>query len=380
MPSNYLNKTDINIQNTLSVEGVTYHRLLDKLNEIGNKDKTSSSRIYRRLCYRHSKIAMFIESKGHNHRKVIIASRNLSQGGISILHSNFMYPGTKVTIDLVAIDQSITSLQGTIKRCQHCGGRVHEIGIQFEKDINLRNFLQPDPEILLHARERVDPTRMDIRLLLYANTTEFSTLMRQFMQPTNIIYSFANSEQEALDKCLESDIVLCQLDQKTMQTPETIRSMRQAGFSNPIILAGQPTNTIDAHIVYACGADMVIPWPCDEQTTLCSIGEYIFNDWTSESLETIRTCISLETKRALCMELAKLGITLDQHIRANRKPAAYDSCLRIRMISCLLELSTLKSTVDTLTERFANENSLEPFQSELTEIATVCKNMRSMAA
>jgi xanthosine utilization system XapX-like protein len=124
---------------------------------------------------------------------------------------------------------------------------------------------------------------------------------------------------------------------------------------------------------------MTLPWPCDDQTVLCSIAEYVFNEWTPESLENIRSCITPETKQLLGLELAKLGVTLDQQIRTMDQQAVHKSCLRIKALAPLLGHVAMKSAIDNLTERVEVEDTLEELAPELTEIADICKTFRTAA-
>ena len=372
--------SDPTIRNSLLLDGVLYQRLLSKLDESGRKQKPSPDRIFRRLSYAHAKIAINIESEGHNQRTLIVATRNLSQGGISILHSSYMYSDTQVSVDLITNTGVITPCHGSVTRCEHRGGRVHEVGIKFDDEIVLREYLNPNPKSLLYSREKVDLEGMDIKLLVVSSNTDFSSLMRQYLQPTSMIYKFVKSDAEALDLFEAQDMVLLQLDKLTMETPETVRKMRDQGFTNPIIIAGRPTSEVDTHIVGACGADMILPWPCDEQTMLCSIGEYIFNTWTSESLENIRSCISPETRRVLIVELAKIGVTLDQHVRTNNQEGAQTSCSQIRMLAPLLNLVALTSAINELAERVESQDSLESLAPELSQISLACKGRNQKAA
>jgi len=362
------------------VDGAIYQRLLAKLDESTGDGKTSAKRIFRRLQYAHSKLCIHIESEGHNSRELIVASRNISQGGISVLHSSFMYPGTKLAIDLIPIKGNIVRQRGTVTQCEHRGGRVHEVGIKFDQEISLRDFLITNPKSLLHSREKVDPEAMDIKLLVYSSSTDFSSQLREYLQPTSLRYTFAKTEEDALAKISEQDMVMCFLDNSKMQVPETIRKMREQGFNNPIILVGHPKSSVDMLLISACGADMILPWPCDETTLQCSIAEYVFNPWTTESLENIRMCISPEARQALGSELSKIGIVLDQQLRTSDQKAVHASCLRIRMMAPLLGLTAMKSAIESLTDRVAADGSLEELTPELTEISEICKAFNGVAA
>lgn len=161
---------------------------------------------------------------------------------------------------------------------------------------------------------------------------------------------------------------------------ELVRSIREDGYANPIILVGQPNNPLDLHVINACGGDMVLPWPIDDQTLLCSIGEFVFNEWTPESLENIRSCISPETRQVLTMEIAKLGITLDQQIRMDNQQEVHQSCQRIKLLAPLLGLNSMKAAINNMAKQTAAEGSIKHLADELREITSICKALNNIAA
>ena len=366
-------------RNSLSVDGALYHRLLAKLDDCPSKGAPNPSRVYRRLQYAHPNLCIHIESDSHNSRALVVASRNLSQGGASFLHSSYMYPGTLLTIDLVNNSGKIVPRRGTITRCEHRGGRVHEIGVKFDKEVSLREFLHQNPETLLYAWEKVNEQEMKISVMIYSQQAEFSSLMREYLQDTSLRYTFAKTEEEASEKYTDQDMLICHLCDETPDMPETIRKMRLNGFKNPIILMGCPKSSIETLLLSAYGIDMAIPLPSNQQTVLGSIAEYVFNDWTPESLESVRSCVSPESKKQLAIELAKTGVALNQQISTRDQQAIQSSCHRVGMIAPLLGKNALKTAVDNLAERLNVEGSVEELTPELSEISSICKSSRSAA-
>ncbi|MBO6513448.1 MAG: PilZ domain-containing protein [Phycisphaerales bacterium] len=367
-------------RNTLGVDGILYERLLAKLDETSGKNGASAKRVFRRLSYEKSRLTIHIMSEGHNSVSLVVATRNLSQGGISVLHSNFMYNGTALTVDLINKDGVIVPRHGTVTRCIHRGGRIHEIGIRFDDEISLRDFLVEKPDNLLYARERIDPEEMKLKLLVYTEDSDFSAVLRQYLMPSNLCYTFAKDLEEAQKKSEDQEMILVHIDPKSMNSTEFVRSMRMSGFRSPILLVGNPGELVDEHIINACGADMVLPWPVDGQSMLCSIGEYIFNEWTPESLENIRMCISPDTKQSLQMELARMGVIMDQQIRTKNQKQVHTSCMKIRVIAPLLGLSSMNEQIESLTERVAVAENFDELVEELNDITTICKGLSLSAA
>ena len=75
--------------------------------------------------------------------KLNLSVRDISNGGISLLHSSFFYPGTRCRITLPLRDDpsEVVVIDGVIKRCIHVEGVVHEIGIKFDKPIDSKKFV-----------------------------------------------------------------------------------------------------------------------------------------------------------------------------------------------------------------------------------------------
>ncbi|MEM9082588.1 MAG: hypothetical protein AAGB34_03250 [Planctomycetota bacterium] len=71
---------------------------------------------------------------------------DLSAGGVGLFHGRFEYTGTQCVIELSAGDQAGSSVRlvGTIKRCEHVRGRVHEIGIEFNQLFDVAAFYGRD--------------------------------------------------------------------------------------------------------------------------------------------------------------------------------------------------------------------------------------------
>src|SRR5690606_37388409 len=54
---------------------------------------------------------------------------------------------------------------GRVVRCRHVAGVIHELGIQFQRSIDLREHLAQDPEEPLYTLESVKPERLAGSLL-----------------------------------------------------------------------------------------------------------------------------------------------------------------------------------------------------------------------
>jgi hypothetical protein len=357
-------------KNTLSIDGQAYTALLYKLDDHNGAHPTSSARVFRRLEYAHPRLLLRIESARDTAREIVVATRNLSQGGVSILHASYMYPGTDVTIDLVTNKGSVRRTRGTVARCEHRGGIIHEIGIKFHRDINLREFLHRSPDLLLHAHERIEPEMLDKRILFASNDDDFSPIIRQWLLPTNIKFSFKDNPEQILAALQNTDIVLVHHG-KNLDAPDLVATIRASGFNDPIIVAARPESDTQAHLLGACGADTLLPWPCEHNTLICAIAEYVLNDWTHESLALLRTCISPDTRRVLIDALATRGVVLDQHTRKHETDATRADCHAIEQLARTLSIEPIRHTAASIAQRLAAADH-EQLDAEIAELARAC--------
>lgn len=357
-------------KNTLGVDGQAYAALLHKLDDNTGSHPTSSERVYRRLGYAKPRLLLRIESDRDTAREIIVASRNLSQRGISILHASYMYNDTPVTIDLACNDGSTKRVRGSVTRCVHRGGIIHEVGIRFDHDINLRQFLHGSPDLLLHAHERIEPESLESRVLFLSADNDFSPLIRQAIDATNIKHNFRSGLDQSLPTLHNQDmIVLHHTDE--LQAPDAVARLRAAGFTAPIIIAAPPMDDTQAHLLSACGADSLIPWPCDTNTLTCAIAEYELNDWTPESLALLRSCVEPETRRILGNTLATRGVKLDQHARTQDTQAIIADCQAIQQLARPLNLEPIHRVAASIAQRLETDDHETAF-AEAAELARAC--------
>ncbi len=76
----------------------------------------------------------------------IVRPRNLSTGGISILHGSFVYPRSTCSLMLKTITKEDALVSGKVVSCRCVRGRVHEIGIQFDHPIKIEDFIPVEVE------------------------------------------------------------------------------------------------------------------------------------------------------------------------------------------------------------------------------------------
>lgn len=67
----------------------------------------------------------------------IVPTRNLSADGMSFLHSHMMYTGRPCVVQLPSRAGRWLSINATVVRCRHVRAMLHEVGIRFDRPIDL---------------------------------------------------------------------------------------------------------------------------------------------------------------------------------------------------------------------------------------------------
>ncbi|MFO0840056.1 MAG: hypothetical protein U1D55_16235 [Phycisphaerae bacterium] len=90
-------------------------------------------------------ITVTFDHPGGSTVKVVVAPRNLSASGMSMLHGGFVYPNTPCSVRLHRLDGGFETVNGSVTRCRVLAGRVHEIGVKFARPIEPEHFVPPEP-------------------------------------------------------------------------------------------------------------------------------------------------------------------------------------------------------------------------------------------
>jgi hypothetical protein len=65
-------------------------------------------------------------------QRVIVSLRDISRGGLAMLHGNFVHKGTKCMFVVCDKDRKpVATASGEVVRCDHIKGAIHDVGVRF---------------------------------------------------------------------------------------------------------------------------------------------------------------------------------------------------------------------------------------------------------
>jgi len=115
--------------------------------DASDPENEGGQRLHKRVSYRKlSQIAVAIQQPDKQWAKYIVRSRDLSEGGIGFVHGSFLHAGSLCRVILKDQEGQVVCIEGTVRGCDFLQGRAHNIGVQFNEEINLSRFVQPQTD------------------------------------------------------------------------------------------------------------------------------------------------------------------------------------------------------------------------------------------
>ena len=74
----------------------------------------------------------------------LVLTRNLSSGGLAMIHGGYLHPGTKCRMMLATVHGQNVVIGGRVRRCRHIKGNLHEIGVEFNAPVIPEEFVPPE--------------------------------------------------------------------------------------------------------------------------------------------------------------------------------------------------------------------------------------------
>jgi CheY-like chemotaxis protein len=203
--------------------------------------------------------------------------RNISREGVGLLHSSFMYPGTRCEVYLPHPSRGQVQVGGTIVRCRHFRGKIHEIGVRFDQPIDIRDYLGTEGLEECYMLENVEPDTLSGGVLLVEPGDMDRALIRQHLKETNLTVTGITHAAAAIERAREGyDIILCALDLPDGDGLEVLHQLRDAGIQTPFLLLCSSAGTAAfKHRIRSVQPEGVICKPVPAPTILAAIGELL---------------------------------------------------------------------------------------------------------
>lgn len=121
--------------------------LLDELDGYGTeRDEFSSRRQHARLRCRTEAVLVTIDQPGQR-VAFSVPLRNISDGGAAFLHRSMLHNGTPCTFAVLLVGGGRMKVPAKVVRCRHIRGMIYEIGLKFDRAVDLRQLVVEGTEL-----------------------------------------------------------------------------------------------------------------------------------------------------------------------------------------------------------------------------------------
>lgn len=263
--------------NTLGLNNDQAEQLADHLDSDSTGE--SSRRGSARLTYRRASVTLCIEQPGGGSTTVRVVSRNLSKGGMSLLHAAFLHPGTRCVVVLRHKVKGDIPIKARIVRCRHVTKKVHELGVQFDHPIEVVEYVIADMLSGVFTSEIVDPGRLDGSILLVCQQHIDQTLIKQHLGETKMSLYQATTLSDAVRQANDTlDLILADYDLGTTTAIQLMSDLKKARCRVPVIVMSADQSTPVREALRNAGVSACLPKPVEKQLLLRAIAEFMFSD------------------------------------------------------------------------------------------------------
>ena len=260
---------------TLRLSPMEVERLKRELESTPNG--ASVKRAFKRWPFESRSIRVEIQHPGGAATTLNYVPRNISREGMGLLHSSFVYTGTRCTVYLPHPTRGLVALGGSIVRCRHFRGNIHELGVQFDQPIDVREFLGMDGSEDCYSLENVQPDTLTGSALLIEPGEMDRALIRHHLKETNLTITATGSAEEGITRAKEGyDIILCALELPDGDGLQVLSRMRDSGIQTPFMLLCSSAGTASIRErLRVLQPQSVVCKPVPAQTLLSAIGEFL---------------------------------------------------------------------------------------------------------
>ncbi|MFW5682614.1 MAG: hypothetical protein ACOC1G_06370 [Phycisphaeraceae bacterium] len=189
-----------------------------------------------RLRYNRGACEATLSSGGSIEMRHVLTPRNLSRRGFGFIHGQFVHRGTRCCIELVDLDDHPCRVRGSVARCQHLSGIIHEVSVVFDDPIELESFVELDADQHRQLSREIKRKRLnDSTLALLDSSPRRRDALKQSLR-AHVGRVHAAEHVAGLLQILERyDCQTLLLVAEPVRDPTVCEMLRSAGYEGHII-------------------------------------------------------------------------------------------------------------------------------------------------
>lgn len=368
--------------NTLGLNRRQLDQLLDARHSAGAQN--DRKRTYVRWSYRNPSVAMSFLFQQGAPTVVRVAARDISCGGMSVLHSGFVYPSTpcRLILPCTSGESNQLKVSGSVVRCLHMQGRIHEIGVKFDKPIDAKLVLEHQLANEEFAMENVDTDKLTGRLVYAEDSDIDQRLFQHYLRGTQLRLKFAATPEAAVTEvCMGCDMFIADFHLEGGCVDTAIRQIRDRNTDVPIIVLSSDSPAEIRRRLDGAHVNAILQKPITAERLLRAIAEFI----VLRSYVTNTGSKQLDRETEQLREQFYKGIqdTIDKIERSVTEQdamGAYMTCLQIKATCASIGLDMLAKTAGAAAASLAGSMSVIESAEVIDALMSSCKLAKNAVA
>lgn len=372
--------------NSVNLAGAELDRLLAELDGPPGQPEGAGAkkRGFVRWQYRPLGVQMRVEQSGgggiSSDATVTVACRNLSRGGASILHGSYIHPGSAVTVFLRSQDHGVTAIPGSIVRCRHVRGMVHEIGVKFSFEIDTKEFMPRDPLSDTFSLEHVDAGTLHGCVVLVEDNDLDAKMMQHFLRDSQVRLRRASSKAEAMPMIVEGcDLVLCDYNLGSETLLDVVGDMRAQGIQTPVVVITADTGSVARDKLIELQAAALLAKPVSQPLLLRAVAEFLL---VGSGSQAIRSTLAKGDPNEVLVEpfvaqARQFAKRLGDAVTKNDVASAKSICMQIRGTAPMLGFTPLGKLADAAANAITATSSVKDAVVAIRSLMAACERIHA---
>lgn len=264
--------------NTIGLSDRDLDDMLERMDANEAQLDTKVRRSFARWPFRQASVAMRLVHPGGSEVELRLACRNLSKGGVSLLHSGYIHPGTPCTVMMPKLVGGTVEAKGEVVRCLHRRGNLHEIGVRFLKPINIRLFIDATRAVDFHVLEHVRPETVSGRLLLVEDCPLNTKIVKHYLRETRLTVTAVTTGAEGVNAAADGyDVIVTDWQLPDMTGVKMLTQIREGGIQSPaIFVTADPAGALKEGLAELPNV-AILPKPISQEQLLRAVAERVMS-------------------------------------------------------------------------------------------------------
>ncbi len=359
-------------RNSLGLSQKEIEALLDRFDATGGG--TSPNREFTRWKFRLERVIMKTSHPGGSVVEIPVVCRNLSSGGVGVLHCNYVHPGSEVTVALeVAGVGSSKEIPGVVRRCVHREGKIHDIGIEFKQSINVREALGLDILSDCFSRETIDVEQLTGNVVHVEPSALDRKIIQHFMRSTNITLRQAETGEQGLELARNpTDLIIISDELEDPSPFDFVVQLRAEGSEIPIVLVASNASPHTATIAASLKLNAMLTKPIGQDLLMRAMAEFLLGGASKSG----GPGAGNEAMAVMVERLKALGQQLNEALGANDADSTLAVVGQLRSVGRRAGFESVANLADKAHDELDASKNVEECIGVLLELSTASEQAR----